>query len=80
MMTPFARSLILLSAFGFVLGACASSGARLPTQHEELAKLTADCEARGGFLVPAGQVTGREPLDNYCRIVSGPSERLRPRQ
>ncbi len=79
MMTPQTRTLLVLTAVGAFLGACAPSGTRLPTQREELAKLTADCEARGGILTPTGQVTGREPLDNYCRIVSGPSDRLRPK-
>lgn len=78
MMTPYTRSFLVLTAFGVLLGACASSGVRQPTQREELAKLSADCEARGGVLTPTGQVTGREALDNVCRIVGGPSDRLRP--
>lgn len=74
----FRPALVLLALSGVSLGACASSGSRLPSRGEELARLTAECEARGGILTPTGQATGREPLDNYCRITGGPSDRLRP--
>ena len=59
------------------LSACASGGPRTP--EKTLAELTAECDARGGTLIPTGQVTGRVALDNICRITGGPSERLQPR-
>jgi len=42
----------------------------------DLAKLEADCAARGGTLVPSGKLTGEVALDNLCRIP--PSEPRTP--
>lgn len=61
---------------GLALSACATRTG--PDAGSELAKLEADCKARGGVLVQTGRATGREALDNICRITGGPSDRLRP--
>ena len=61
---------------GLALSACAATGTVRP--NEELAKLESDCKTRGGILTPSGRATGRENLDNVCRISGGPSDRLRP--
>lgn len=79
MSSAFRPALALIFFSGLSLGACAASKTPLPSQREALAKLTADCEARGGILTPTDRISGREQLDNYCRITGGPSERLRPR-
>lgn len=69
-------SAALMLAGGLALSACATDRAAAP--ESELARLTADCKARGGILMPSGATTGREAVDNVCRISGGPSDRLRP--
>ena len=39
----------------------------------ELARLSADCEARGGTLSPTGEQSGRPQLDNVCKVTAQPS-------
>ncbi len=64
----FAAPLVLLLA----LSACASTAG--PSRYEEeLQRLAADCEARGGILSPTGQQSGRPQNDNVCRITGGAS-------
>lgn len=77
--TAFAGLFVLMTALMTTLAvsACASGGPRTPDK--TYARLSAECEARGGVLAPTGRVTGREALDNVCRITGGPSERLQPR-
>lgn len=56
------------------LGACASSPTRGHNSSErEIDRLQRECTARGGILVPSGRLTGREPLDNVCKISGGAS-------
>ena len=74
-MTASRAAAILLAAAATTVSACATSGARQP--EKTLEQRTQECEARGGFLTPTGQTTGRDALDYVCRINSGPSERLR---
>jgi hypothetical protein len=73
--TAFAGLFVLMTTLA--VSACASGGPRTPDK--TYAQLSAECEARGGVLAPTGRVTGREALDNVCRITGGPSERLQPR-
>lgn len=79
-MTAAPRSAFTLGLPFFALAvltvsACATEGPR--QRDKTLEQLTAECEARGGVLVPTGRVTGRDALDNVCRITGGPSQRLR---
>ena len=74
-MTAPRTSAILLIAAAAALSACATSS----TPEKPLAQLSSECDARGGILLPTGRSTGRDALDTYCRINSGPSERLQPR-
>ncbi len=54
-------------ALGLALSACAT-GPGGDHYNEELRRLAADCEARGGVLSPTGSQSGRPQLDNVCRI------------
>ena len=68
------RNLIVIgpAALGLALSACASTPDA--DRADELERLAADCEARGGILVPSGAaLTGRPEADNYCRITGGAS-------
>ena len=47
----------------------------LDMMNAELARLSADCEARGGVLSPTGSQSGRPQLDNVCKITAQPSNR-----
>ena len=69
----FAAPLLALAAL--TISACASGGPR--EKEKTLDERRAECEARGGFLTPTGQSTGRDALDYVCRITGGPSERVR---
>ena len=63
------------AALAVTLSACASGMG--PSHYEtELARLAADCEARGGVLSPTGQQSGRPQLDNVCKITAQPSTRV----
>ena len=70
----FAAALVVIG--GLALSACATRGGG--AANGELARLESDCKAQGGVLVQSGRATGRETLDNICRITGGPSDRLRP--
>ena len=74
------RAIVLAAGLGAVLalGGCASTGAPNPTYGEELAQLSADCEARGGIITPiAGAQTGRANSEYACEIRGGATPRLR---
>ena len=59
---------IVLIVSALALSACASA-APPGTASNELARLTADCHARGGILVPSGRpLEGRATVDNICQI------------
>ena len=62
------------AALALTLSACASGMGQSHYQ-TELARLSADCEARGGILAPTGQQTGQPQLDNVCKITAQPSNR-----
>jgi hypothetical protein len=53
-----------------VLSACAS-GPGTSRYGEDLRKLTADCEARSGVIVPTGASTGRPETEYACQISGG---------
>jgi hypothetical protein len=60
------RMVLIVSALA--LSACASA-APPENSASELARLTADCRARGGILVPSGRpLEGRPTVDNFCQI------------
>ena len=65
---------IVLIVSALALSACASA-APPGTASNELARLTADCHARGGVLSPTGSQSGRPQLDNVCKITAQPSNR-----
>jgi hypothetical protein len=72
------RKLILaaLAITPLGLGACASAPHGQTAQNSsqrEIDRLDSQCKARGGMLVPSGRMTGREPLDNVCKINGGAS-------
>ncbi|MFP5295747.1 MAG: hypothetical protein A2623_13300 [Caulobacterales bacterium RIFCSPHIGHO2_01_FULL_70_19] len=54
-------------ALGLALSACATTGEG-DYYNDELRRLAADCEARGGILSPTGSQTGRPAVDNVCKI------------
>lgn len=62
------------AALAVTLSACASGMGESHYQ-TELARLSADCEARGGVLAPTGGQSGRPQLDNVCKITAQPSNR-----
>ena len=68
------RPLILAApaALLLALAACAptTTGDRYSN---ELTRLSDNCEARGGILVPTGQQSGRPQNDHVCRITGGAS-------
>jgi hypothetical protein len=59
------------------LGACASSGKPLEPYGAATDRLAAECQARGGILVPTGQSSGRAETDNICKITGGASRLTR---
>jgi hypothetical protein len=65
MRTIFIAAALLPAA---VLAGCASDS-RPSLTAQQMDKLRADCEARGGLLVPSGRrYTGEVALDYPCRI------------
>lgn len=70
------RTLLLTIAAALSLSACASNTNERSLSQAEMDRLQRECTARGGILVPTGRITGREPLDNICRI-QGPATRIR---
>lgn len=71
-MRPLAIA-VLPAALAAMLAGCASAGSgRGLSAANEMQQLRADCEARGGFLVPSGAATGRIALDNVCKINDPP--------
>ncbi|MBU1323935.1 MAG: hypothetical protein KJ676_01695 [Alphaproteobacteria bacterium] len=57
--------------------ACAAGPTSGNTYESEFAKLTADCERRGGILATNGQQTGDPARDYVCEIRGQPSSRIR---
>ena len=66
------RTALTLSfaAIAISLSACASTSGE-SRYGAELQQLSADCKARGGILVPTGQLTARPQADNACQITGG---------
>ena len=56
-----------------VLSACASTGPAEGNYSVREQKLSDECQARGGILVPTGAQTGRPETDNICKITGGAS-------
>jgi hypothetical protein len=72
------RKLIILVAVTITplsLGACAGGATHTAqnSSQREIDRLDSQCKAQGGILVPSGRMTGREPLDNVCKINGGAS-------
>lgn len=63
---------VYFAALALTLSACASTGRENP-DHADLQRMAADCQARGGILVPTGELTGRPQVDYACRISGGAS-------
>lgn len=73
------RAIVLVAGLGSALAiaGCASTGAPSPTYGEELAQLSAACDARGGILTPIAGSTGPNAANDYaCEIRGGGSGRL----
>ncbi|MES2833624.1 MAG: hypothetical protein V4707_02820 [Pseudomonadota bacterium] len=62
------RPLILAVPALLLLSACAGTAGPDGSYSEQLARLNADCVARGGVLSPTGATTGRVETENVCRI------------
>jgi hypothetical protein len=63
-----------------ILSACASGGvggAATSPYARDLDRLRADCDARGGSLVPVSPMTGQASTDYVCHIRNATSEALR---
>ena len=70
------RTLIAFAPVALVLGLTACASTTAPggnSYNDELQRLAADCQARGGILTPTGQQSGRPQTDNACRITGGAS-------
>ncbi len=64
------RTIVIATALlpAALLAACAGDG-RPSLTAQQMDKLQADCEARGGLLVPSGRrFTGEVAIDYPCRI------------
>ena len=61
------RALLILAAMTLLAGCATPYGpSRTASEH---ARLSADCAARGGILVPSGRpISGYVAVDNVCRI------------
>jgi hypothetical protein len=70
----FLNPLLAASAAAASMAACASPGAGGSERAmsagygAEIDRLRADCEARGGTLIPTGRISGTAALDYPCRI------------
>ena len=62
------RALLALSTAG-LLAACATPSGGPSRTAIENERLSAECAAKGGILVPAGRpMTGYPAVDNVCRV------------
>lgn len=60
--------LALLTPALLLLSSCAGAVGADGSYSDQLARLNADCVARGGVLSPTGATTGRVETENVCRI------------
>jgi hypothetical protein len=56
----------VITAAALTLAACA--GGQGIDYARDLAKIEADCAAKGGTVAPSGKLTGEAALDNLCRL------------
>lgn len=65
------RTLIVFTPImlGLALSACSTAGT--DAYGSDLQRLSDDCRARGGILVPTSQQSGRAATDNVCEIRGG---------
>ena len=66
------RFALIAPAALLLLAACATTPREDGGYSGDLARLNADCVARGGILSPTGGITGRAATDNVCEIRSEP--------
>lgn len=69
----FLNPLVAAAAGAASVAACLSTGpgargAPSASYSAELERLRADCEARGGTLIPTGRISGNAAVDYPCRI------------
>lgn len=64
------RFTLTVAAVASALSACAMNGGEPATNTyaADLAEIRANCDARGGVLVPTGEGQGRASLEYGCRI------------
>lgn len=62
-------TVLTLSALAVAASACAPT-TRGNAYVNEMERLAADCQARGGILAPTGRQSGQAALDNACQLTS----------
>ena len=62
-------TVLTLSVLAVVASACASS-TRGNVYSNEVERLAADCQARGGILQPTGSHTAHAATDNFCKLTN----------
>ena len=67
------RFALIAPAAVLLLAACAGTPREDGGYSGELARLNADCVARGGILTTSGEATGRVAIDNICVIRGQPA-------
>jgi len=70
--SPILR-VILSTAAVLGLVACSSTGEPREGYAAATERLAADCQTRGGILIPTSGQTGRAETDNVCKITGGAS-------
>lgn len=62
-------TVLTLSVLAVAASACAAT-TRGNVYSNEVERLAADCQARGGILQATGSHTGHAAADNYCKLTS----------
>ncbi|WP_333591694.1 hypothetical protein [Brevundimonas sp.] len=62
-------TVLTLSVLAVAASACATT-TRGNVYSNEVERLAADCQARGGILQATGAHTGHAPADNYCKLTN----------
>lgn len=62
-------TVLTLTVLAVAASACATS-TRGNAYFNEVERLAADCQARGGILQPTGSHTGHAAADNYCKMTN----------
>lgn len=62
-------TVLTLSVLAVAASACAST-TRGNVYSNEVERLAADCQTRGGILQATGSHTGQAAADNYCKLTN----------